>query len=296
MTEPARSGRTLAAAAAGLVIAALLVWGAAALPWPAGAPSWTGGVALLALAGVAGVVATAGVARRAVGAVLAVAGIAVLAGSVSGIGAAPLGTAALVGGGLLLIGTGALVAWREPRLARFGARYDRSPDDRPAADPDRAAWDALDAGQDPTATTGPPLPVGPCRTCGGDVRPVFALSQHHSGEYRMEDRGDDVVVGICTSCGTGEARHRDVDGWSAYPHGDEDREMLFAATLPPAAAARLRDGLATCPDPLRTDCPCPVHHDLRTFARGVRIDVPDPPERWPELDVALDAEGRPQFT
>ena len=44
-----RSGRALAGAAAGLAVAALLLWGAAALPWPAaGAPSWTGGVALLA--------------------------------------------------------------------------------------------------------------------------------------------------------------------------------------------------------------------------------------------------------
>jgi hypothetical protein len=39
-----------------------------------------------------------------------------------------------------------VVLLAERRLSRFGARDTR----RPAADPDRAAWDALDAGHDPT--------------------------------------------------------------------------------------------------------------------------------------------------
>ncbi|MDN5861480.1 MAG: Trp biosynthesis-associated membrane protein, partial [Pseudonocardia sp.] len=123
--------------------------GSEALHRPAaGTPSWTGAVALLALAGIAAVVATSGIARRAVGALLAAAGVAVLAGSAPGFGAAPLGTAALVAGGLLLIATGGFVVVGEPRLARFGARYARS--GAVPADPDRAAWDALDEGRDPT--------------------------------------------------------------------------------------------------------------------------------------------------
>jgi hypothetical protein len=38
----------------------------------------------------------------------------------------------------------------EPGLARFGSRYTTRPAAE-AADPDRATWDALDAGRDPTA-------------------------------------------------------------------------------------------------------------------------------------------------
>lgn len=160
MSAPARSGRALAVAAGGLALAALALWGAGALPWPAGAPSWVGGVALLALAGIAGVVATSGILRRAVGILLVVVGLAVLVASVPGLRTALLGTAALVVGGLLLTATGGFVAAREPGLATFGARYDRSVDGRPAvpaADPDRAAWDALDAGRDPTVRE-PPEP------------------------------------------------------------------------------------------------------------------------------------------
>jgi len=148
--EQPRSGRALAGAAAGLAVAALALWGAAALPWPApGAPSWTGGVALLALAGIAGVVATSGPLRRGVGLLLAAVGVAVLVGAVPQFTAAALGATALVVGGLALLATGGLVAAREPALARFGARYARA-GSAPPADPDRAAWDALDEGRDPT--------------------------------------------------------------------------------------------------------------------------------------------------
>lgn len=144
------SGRALAGAATGLALAASALWGAAALPWPApGAPSWTGGVALLALAGIAGVVATSGLLRRGVGVLLAVVGGAVVVGSVPQVAAAPLGASALGVGGLALLATGGLVAAREPALARFGARYARAGAALPA-DPDRAAWDALDEGHDPT--------------------------------------------------------------------------------------------------------------------------------------------------
>jgi hypothetical protein len=49
---------------------------------------------------------------------------------------------------LLAVGLGVLV--RERRLPRLGARY-AAPGARPApTDPDRAAWQDLDAGRDPT--------------------------------------------------------------------------------------------------------------------------------------------------
>lgn len=198
-----RSPRMLGSACAGLAVSSLAMWGAQQAVWYrvtatvaergeqvvafTGAqvrPS-LGGVALLALAGVAGVVATAGPLRRAVGTLLALAGTAVGAGGVSGLLSSPFAsdgpasslptppvgvpvdalrgqpteiTAAplwAVLGGLLLVAVGVVVALHERRLPRFGARYATARADEGAArpaplDPDRAAWQDLDAGRDPT--------------------------------------------------------------------------------------------------------------------------------------------------
>jgi hypothetical protein len=184
VTGPARRGpRPLLLACAGLALAAALLWAASAVRWlrvlPAGRapvdldgaalhPALTG-VALLALAGVAGVVAAVGVLRRVVGVVLALAGGAVGATVLAGVPggralpdgvpadapAAATGAPALalLGAAALLL-VGVLVAVREPLLPRPGSRWaapgPRRAASRPEADPDRAAWDALDAGEDPT--------------------------------------------------------------------------------------------------------------------------------------------------
>lgn len=142
--------------------------------------------ALLALAAVAAAVALGGIARRLLGIVLvlvavwvgaAVAGVvaappdgaalAALPGAPAGAGlpVGVAGTAAplLAGVGVLLLAAaGVLLGVRERGLARLGARYaaarpggtDPGAEHRPApreADPDRSAWEALDAGRDPTA-------------------------------------------------------------------------------------------------------------------------------------------------
>ena len=166
----ARSGgRALAAACGGFLAAAGLLWGASALAWvapgqPPGesgapgagtAPSALTGVALLALAGVAALVATSGVPRRIVGGLLGVVGgvvvvataAAVLAVSVA-VGVGPL---LAVCGGLLLAVVGSAVLLREPRLRRLSARYAAAGSPAAHADPDRAAWAALDEGRDPTS-------------------------------------------------------------------------------------------------------------------------------------------------
>ena len=168
----ARSGgRPLPAACGGLVVAAGLLWGASALAWVspgqppdgsgapvAGAgtvPSALTGVALLALAGVAALVATSGVPRRIVGGLLGVVGgvvvvataAAVLAVSVA-VGVGPL---LAVCGGLLLAVVGSAVLLREPQLRRLSARYAAAGTPAAHADPDRAAWAALDEGRDPTS-------------------------------------------------------------------------------------------------------------------------------------------------
>lgn len=189
---PARSGRALAMAAGGLALAALLLWGATQLVWyrvtPEGhtpvefdgsraAPAMAG-VALVALATVAALVAMSGIARRLLGVLLAIVGVlegieAVRAWAnppfagagplpvpPSGVVAASLRhqptevTAApllAVAGGLVMLLVGLYLLVREARLPRFGSRY-ASAAKRPAEiDPDRAAWQDLDAGRDPTA-------------------------------------------------------------------------------------------------------------------------------------------------
>jgi hypothetical protein len=56
-----------------------------------------------------------------------------------------------VGGGLLLAVVGCAVLLREPQLRRLGARYAAAGSPSAHADPDRAAWAALDEGRDPTS-------------------------------------------------------------------------------------------------------------------------------------------------
>lgn len=184
-----------------LVAAAATLWGAAAAVWlrafydspfrgrvpvAVTGSEWEpalGPLALLALAGVAGAVATGGWLRRVVGAVLAVAGgWALVAGARPqlGVGAgldrveavtdAPSGGrlsdvlvtepwTLLAGlGGLLLLAAGGLLVFRAAAMPGLGGRYkapararrEQSPDRVRAQDRDSALWDSLDAGEDPT--------------------------------------------------------------------------------------------------------------------------------------------------
>jgi hypothetical protein len=48
------------------------------------------------------------------------------------------------------------VLLREPRMARLGARYAAEGARPTTADPDRAAWVALDEGRDPTVDSDDP--------------------------------------------------------------------------------------------------------------------------------------------
>jgi hypothetical protein len=140
-----------------LAASAGLLWGASAVAWEGtrtgaqAAPSLTG-LALLALAGVAGVLATGGFARRLVAGLLAAAAaVQVVAASVVlGSDGIPGPMLAVAGGAVLLAGA-VLAVLREPRLPRLGARYAPAGDKRAQRDPDRAAWEALDAGEDPTS-------------------------------------------------------------------------------------------------------------------------------------------------
>ncbi len=133
----------------------------------------TTAVGLLALAAVAAVVATRGMLRVLTGAVVFAAGVAVAALAAGGVSAADVVAAAgphgqlgavapgppelsawpwvAVGGGAVLAAAGLLVAVRGRRWSAMGSRYDApTPARRRAVDPEVAAWEALDRGEDPT--------------------------------------------------------------------------------------------------------------------------------------------------
>jgi uncharacterized membrane protein (TIGR02234 family) len=193
--EPARDRRRqLHTACAGLAVSAGLLWAGSATVWyrvaradaapveltGAQVAPWLGGTALLALAGVAGVVATGGLLRRLVGVLLASAGGGVLAYGLRALLVDPCATDApasmlpqlppgvgvdtlrhqpaeataapllVVAGAAVLLVVGVLVLVRERRLPRLGARYAAPGERRVERDPDRAAWQELDEGRDPT--------------------------------------------------------------------------------------------------------------------------------------------------
>jgi uncharacterized membrane protein (TIGR02234 family) len=193
----------LVAGAAALEGAARLGWFTAAVDvvGRAGTVTVTGadllpglsGIALLAVAAVAAAFALAGAPRRLLGAVVAAAGcyvgVAVVrllrtpptatdlaalpdapaGGAVGTAVAMTTGPLSALLGAVLLLAAGLALIPAERRLPRFGARYAARPAEPAAtADPDRATWEALDAGRDPTADpTADPDRARPGRTDGG---------------------------------------------------------------------------------------------------------------------------------
>jgi hypothetical protein len=133
---------------------------------------WVIGLALVALAGTGALLATGGWVRRALGVLLALAGLGVAAGAIAGrIGLSPGAAGAggtawpivcAAGGGVIAAG-GLCAARLGHRWPRMSSRYERRqvPPPRTAeAGPSRvgepvdhrAAWDALDRGDDPTVS------------------------------------------------------------------------------------------------------------------------------------------------
>lgn len=176
--------------AAGLLwVAGSLTWFSVTVPTATRGPQSTAAtgaqlqpaitaVAALLLAAVAAAVALSGVARRALGVLVALAGVAAAWSTVAQLrtpptpaqlvsareglstGGQPVGTSAVsasawpwlaVAGAVLAVAAGVLLVVREGRMARLGARY-AAPGARTEtpADPDRAAWEQLDDGRDPT--------------------------------------------------------------------------------------------------------------------------------------------------
>jgi uncharacterized membrane protein (TIGR02234 family) len=203
-------GRLLGIVVVLLVVAALVLWGASRLTWvsqvvegvPGPRTSTADGAtaepilvpwALLCLAAVGGLVATAGWGRRVVGTLVAVAGLWALLRAASGLlapasealpigvrpGDRPLPAEAIVGGPLLgllgalvMVGAGLLTVRWAAVLPRMGARYDapgRIAERPRPADPDRALWEALDEGRDPTGEAAGDPAGDPSPEPGADV-------------------------------------------------------------------------------------------------------------------------------
>ncbi len=119
-----------------------------------GSPDLTA-VALLALAGLAGVFAVGGWPRRILGAIFGAAGgyTAWAAISID----MPLGFSLWTGRGFAFLGAaallaaGALVMAHARRLPTMGARYEAANTGARTGDPDKDMWDGLSEGDDPTA-------------------------------------------------------------------------------------------------------------------------------------------------
>lgn len=199
------AGVVLCALGAGLVLAAGgQTWAQVTVhlpaPLPSGHATLTGkdlapaadGLGLAGLAALAGLVATRGLARTAIGVLLAVMGAAAAAVSVTGVrvahvlasaeehvsllrGAAganvfetPWWTVSLAGGSLL-VAAGVLTAVRGRRWPAMSRRYD-PPGARTAPESDSGAlWDSLDHGVDPTVADadGTGLPAGAVPAAAG---------------------------------------------------------------------------------------------------------------------------------
>jgi len=164
-----------------------------------GAQAWPPvlGLAPLALAGVAAVLALGGPARRVLGALIAVLGIWVADAalrpvfgshpgpldpgyptpppgiSLDALRDQPLAVTGApwtaVGAGLAMVAAGVWVMLRERDLPRFGGRFSVGHDRPRQPDQDRAWWDVLDRGGDPTVPDDPA--DEPAHDAGTDPRP-----------------------------------------------------------------------------------------------------------------------------
>jgi hypothetical protein len=135
-----------------LAVAALALWGSSKLTWPR-QPGALVPLALVSLAGIAGVLATSGWARRAVGVLLALTALAAgwsafgdvfeLGGALPARGVAGLAVLALLAAGVLLVRGG-------HRMPRLGAGYATPAAAKGNETPERELWRALSEGKDPT--------------------------------------------------------------------------------------------------------------------------------------------------
>jgi hypothetical protein len=137
-----------------LLGAAAVLWGATRVGW--GSDHQLGAslnaVALLALAGLVGMLAVGGWARRVLGAIVVLAGGFVGWQATAAAGPWNLfsGRGLAVLGGVLLLAAGLLVVRHATRLPTMGAKYQLADAEHRSGDPHRDMWDDLSQGEDPT--------------------------------------------------------------------------------------------------------------------------------------------------
>ncbi|WP_245976419.1 Trp biosynthesis-associated membrane protein [Amycolatopsis palatopharyngis] len=181
MSDPVQPDkRPLWIVASALLLGAAALWGASRLVWfaeerDAGVrgvvlDTATGAqragalvpLAVLAVAGVAGMVATGGWPRRILGVVLGLAGLAACWLAVDGLRTsgypeeAPVvemfaGRGLAAAGGVLVLLGATLGVLKAARMPRLGARYSAPQRKTVARDPDTELWQALSEGEDPTS-------------------------------------------------------------------------------------------------------------------------------------------------
>ncbi|MFL6123408.1 Trp biosynthesis-associated membrane protein [Actinophytocola sp.] len=133
---------------------AAALWGATKVSWGSDHQLESGfsALAVLALAGLLGMFAVGGWARRVLGAVIAVAGAFGCWQAVAAPGEWALftGRGLALLGGVLCLAAGLLVVRHATALPTMGARYQLAGAERRSGDPDKDMWDDLSHGQDPT--------------------------------------------------------------------------------------------------------------------------------------------------
>ncbi|MEU4236537.1 Trp biosynthesis-associated membrane protein [Actinoplanes sp. NPDC026619] len=123
---------------------------------------WVTALAVVALAGTGALLATSGWVRRALGVLLVLAGAGVTIGAIIGRAGLDPGDAGAAGtawpvacaiGGVIIALGGLTALTQGHRWPGMSARYERKPEPvaTTAAADNRATWDALDRGDDPTA-------------------------------------------------------------------------------------------------------------------------------------------------
>jgi uncharacterized membrane protein (TIGR02234 family) len=123
---------------------------------------WVTGLAVVALAGTGALLATSGWVRRGLGLLLSLAGLGVTIGAITGRAGLDSGDAhaawpiLCAAGGVIILGGGVSALTRGHLWPGMSARYDRKPARAVPASTstpvdNRATWDALDRGDDPTA-------------------------------------------------------------------------------------------------------------------------------------------------
>ncbi|MEU9124310.1 hypothetical protein AB0C96_31385 [Streptomyces sp. NPDC048506] len=113
--------------------------------------------------------------------------------------------------------------------------------------------------------------TGECGRCGGAWRPLVEIHERgvpHGAGAGHGQVHDYARILECPGCGHGVLYVFSHDCWLQPWETDEPWDMDWTWRLEPDDLARLREGLADCPDPLSSRCGCAAHAALRDERRA----------------------------